>query len=59
MEHLEITAEEKGILIKLIKDYISELRMEIADTDQLSFKKNLREEQEVLKKLLEKLGSEL
>jgi hypothetical protein len=56
METLEITTEEKDILTKLVRVYISDLRMEIADTDQSSFKKNLKEEQEVLKKLLEKLG---
>ncbi|NIP39282.1 MAG: hypothetical protein GWO07_11750 [Candidatus Dadabacteria bacterium] len=56
METLEITKEERDILTKLVKNYISELRMEIADTDQSSFKKGLKEEQEVLKKLLEKLG---
>jgi hypothetical protein len=56
MATLEITTEEKDILTKLVRVYISDLRMEIADTDQSSFKKNLKEEQEVLKKLLEKLG---
>lgn len=57
MGNLEITAQEKEILVKLVGNYMSDLRMEIADTDQASFKKGLKEERETLNKLSDKLAA--
>ena len=57
MENLEFSQQEIDMLNKIVKSYLSELRMEIADTDQSSFKNELRKEEELLNKLIEKMGS--
>jgi hypothetical protein len=58
MEAIEFSQEEKDLLNRIVKDYLSELRMEIADTDQSSFKEGLRQEEEMLNSLIEKLQPE-
>ncbi len=57
MSNLEFSQQEIEMLNKIVKSYLSELRMEIADTDQSSFKNELRKEKEHLNKLIEKLDS--
>lgn len=57
MASLEFSQHEIDMLNKIVKSYLSELRMEIADTDQSSFKNELRKEKEQLNKLIEKLDS--
>ncbi len=57
MASLEFSQQEIDMLNKIVKSYLSELRMEIADTDQSSFKNGLRKEKEHLNKLIEKLDS--
>ena len=55
MIHLEITQEEKEMLIDILENNLSDLRMEIADTDSLDFREMLKKQKEVLKKVLETL----
>jgi len=57
MASLEFSQQEIEMLNKIVKSYLSELRMEIADTDQSSFKNGLRKEEELLNKLIEKMDS--
>ena len=57
MASLEFSQQEIDMLNKIVKSYLSELRMEIADTDQSSFKNELRKEEGLLNKLIEKLDS--
>jgi len=57
MASLEFSQQEIDMLNKIVKSYLSELRMEIADTDQSSFKNELRKEEELLSKLIEKMDS--
>ncbi len=57
MASLEFSQQEIDMLNKIVKSYLSELRMEIADTDQSSFKNKLRKEEELLNKLIEKMDS--
>ena len=57
MSSLEFSQQEIDMINKIVKSYLSELRMEIADTDQSSFKNELRKEKEQLNKLIEKLDS--
>jgi len=54
---MDFSKEEIDMINKIVKSYLSELRMEIADTDQSSFKNELRKEKEQLNKLIEKLDS--
>jgi hypothetical protein len=52
---LELTDKEKGMLVEVLKDYIPELRGEIASGAKHDFKVELKEEEAVLKGILEKL----
>jgi hypothetical protein len=55
MIHLELTKEEKELLIDILENDLSDLRMELADTDSLDFREMLKKQKEVLKKVLETL----
>ncbi len=55
MIHLELTKEEKELLIDVLENDLSDLRMEITDTDSLDFREILKKQKEVLKKVLETL----
>ena len=57
MASLEFSQQEIDMINKIVKSYLSELRMEIADTDQSSFKNGLRKEEDLLNKLIEKMDS--
>ncbi len=52
---LELTDKEKDMLVGVLKDYIPELRGEIASGAKHDFKMELKEEEDVLKGILEKL----
>jgi len=52
---LELTEKEKYMLTEVLKDYIPELRGEIASGAKHDFKMELKEEEAVLKNILEKL----
>ena len=55
MINLELTKEEKDILAMVLESYLSDLRMEIADTDSMDFRESLKKRKDVLKKVLETL----
>ena len=52
---LELSDIEKDRLIKVLDRYLSNLRMEIADTDSSFFKKDLKSEKETLNGIYNKL----
>ena len=52
MAHLDLKPEEKEILIEVLEDELSELRMELADTDNGGYKEELRKRKEVLDRIL-------
>ncbi len=53
--NLELTDKEKNALVEVLKDYIPELRGEIASGGKHDFKEELKVEESVLKAILEKL----
>ncbi len=53
--NLELTDKERDMLIGVLKDYIPELRGEIASGVKHDLKLELKEEEAVLKEVLEKL----
>ena len=53
--NLELTVKEKEMLVGVLKDYIPELRGEIASGAKHDFKLELKEEEAILKGILEKL----
>jgi len=56
MRQLTLTDEEAGTLRRVLEQYVSDLRMEIADTDSMDFRDQLKREEAFLKKLIEQLG---
>lgn len=55
MISLELTTEEKDLLVEVLENYISDLRMEVADTDSPFFKEQLKARKEKLMKILNAL----
>jgi|GEM_PF-1618035 len=53
--NLELTDKEKNALVEVLKDYIPELRGEIASGGKHEFKEELKDEEATLKGILEKL----
>jgi hypothetical protein len=59
MAQITLTQEEATTLRMALSSYVSDLRMEIRDTDSWQFRQNLKREAVLLKKLLEQLDAEL
>jgi len=55
MIQLNITADEKNVLIGTLEDCISDLRMEIADTDRMDYRDEIKVRKELLIKVVEDL----
>ncbi len=55
---LDLTGEEREILVFVLKSYLSDLRMEIADTDRMAFRDMLKERKAVLLKVLDVVQAE-
>ncbi len=53
--NLELTDKEREMLVGVLNDYIPELRGEIASGAKHDFKLELKEEEAILKVILEKL----
>lgn len=48
MVKLELGTEEKQVLIDVLESYLSDLRMEISDTDLMDFREKLKFRKEIL-----------
>lgn len=57
MVRIEITDEDAAILRSALEAYLSDLRMEIADTDSQDFREMLKERKAALRRVLDRLGS--
>ena len=57
MTQLNLTENEVSTLRKTLETYISDLRMEIADTDSKDFRDGLMREEVILNKILKSLLS--
>lgn len=55
MVQIEITSEEAQMLLEILETYLSDLRMEIADTDQMDFREGLKKRELFLKELIHRL----
>ena len=58
MPTLELTTAERALLREVLETQLSDLRMEISDTDLKSYRDKLKEKEGVIKGLLQRLGSE-
>jgi hypothetical protein len=56
MIQLNLSNEEASTLNDVLTNYLSDLRMEIADTEQQEFRESLKQEEVLLKKILESLA---
>jgi hypothetical protein len=59
MIHLDLAEAEAATLVKVLDYYVSELRMEVTDTEQKDFRDTLKVEEDVLKKILRALKGQL
>ena len=55
MVQIEMTREEALVLKETLDSFLSDLRMEIADTDRMDFREHLKHRKAVLMKVLESL----
>jgi len=56
MLRIELNEEEKEILRETLRDVISELGFEIADTEKMELRERLKAKKAILMKCLEALG---
>ena len=54
---LELNDAEYSLLLPTLTNYLGDLRMEIGATDNRSFRSSLKEDEETLKRLIQKLES--
>ena len=57
MAKLILTGKEEFMLKGILESYLSDLRMEVADTDRKEYRDELKEEEAFLKELIAKLSS--
>lgn len=55
MLQLELTSDERQILVDALETYVSDLRMEIADTEKHDVRNDLKRRKEVLRQVLNTL----
>ncbi|HEY8099497.1 MAG TPA: hypothetical protein VIF82_01995 [Burkholderiaceae bacterium] len=55
MSHLELNDLEQEALVEVLKSFLSELRTEVVHTDRYSYKEHLKEQEDVVKRILGKL----
>ena len=56
---LDLSSHERSVLIEVLEGVLSDLRIEIADTDQTDWKEGLKARRAVLVKVREALGMEV
>ena len=52
---LRLTAVEEQTLQRILTNYLGDLRMEIADTENYEYKEGLKDDEEAIKSILTKL----
>lgn len=55
MPQLELTEQEKETLTEVLNIFLSDLRLEITDTERLDYRKRLKEQEQLIKRMLGKL----
>lgn len=58
MIHVDLTPRERELVLAAIENYLSDLRMEISDTDRMDFRDMLKERKAALRKLVSALEGE-
>ena len=55
MANLELTSEEEKELLSFIERYYHDLRVEIANTDDREFRRNLKNKEAVIRNILDRM----
>ena len=55
---IQLADEEAEILKSVLEEYISELRMEVSNTDSMDFREALKHKEGILKRLVGQLTAE-
>jgi len=55
MVSLDLDQSERELLKELLDNLLSDIRMEVADTDRMDFREKLKEQKRVLHKTIEAL----
>jgi hypothetical protein len=50
-----LTTDEVSVLTEVLKEYLTDLRTEILDTDDFKYRQGLKQKEEMLKGILERL----
>lgn len=58
MVQLTLTDQDATTLKKALQTYLSDLRMEVADTDAQDFREGLKQEEAVITRLVHELGGD-
>ena len=58
MVRLELTPTEAEVLRMVLESYLSDLRMEIADTDSMDYREGLKGRKVVLRRIVEGISRE-
>jgi hypothetical protein len=56
---INLTQEEGAALSGALSSYLSDLRMEVADTDSMQFREDLKRQEALLSRLLQRLEADL
>ena len=56
MPTLNLSSDQAETLAQVLEDYVSDLRMEVANTDSQEFRDDLKKKELFLKDLLSRLG---
>ena len=56
MLQIDLTHDEATILRQVLESYLSDLRMEIANTDDMGFREMLKHRKSVIAKVLERVA---
>jgi hypothetical protein len=52
---LDLQPEERDVLLEILEEALSDLRMELADTDNAGYKEELRKRKDILDHILKTL----
>jgi len=56
MSQVNLNEEELIVLRAVLQSYLSDMRVEIADTDNFDFRQELKQKEKLLNSVVEKLG---
>lgn len=56
MKQLQLSDEQASTLREVLQAYVSDLAMEIADTDSMDFREGLKAKREVLNSVIDQLA---